>query len=175
MGVAVVMVTYYAAYSIGETVDQLLAWFDKWVEADRENTECTRTGTPGCDSRAGSSLFYDLSYHMVTLVYSWFLYTFMIFGVHWLASQNMKFNELENCDLEGLDRSHYADAANLLAQQVDMPSCKASVKAIFRIADLDNNGHISRCESAKFMYAIGNTQNYALNYNQEEALSLLYA
>lgn len=106
---------------------------------------------------------------------SWFLYSFIIFTAHWLGSQQIKFNELEECDLEGLDKSHYAAAFSLLAQQVDMPSCKASVKAIFRIADLDNNGHISRCESAKFMYAIGNTQKYALNYNQEEALSLLYA
>jgi len=74
-----------------------------------------------------------------------------------------------------MDKSVYADAGALLAQQVDMPSCKSSVKAIFRMADLNSDGHISRCESAKFMYAIGNTQNYALNYNQEEALSLLYA
>lgn len=87
----------------------------------------------------------------------------------------MKLTELEDCDLEGLDKSHYADVFGLLAAQVDMETCKASVIKIFRIADRDNDGHISRCESASFMYAIGNTQKFALNYNQEEALSLLYA
>jgi hypothetical protein len=86
MGAAVVSITYYGAYSIGETIDQLLGWFDAWIAADRENSECTQSGTPGCESTAGASLAFDLGYHSVTLVYSWFLYTFMIFAAHWYAS-----------------------------------------------------------------------------------------
>ena len=55
-----------------------------------------------------------------------------------------------------------------------MASCKSSVKQIFRIADLDKSGHISRCENAKFLYGMGNSQKYALNFNEEKTLALLY-
>jgi hypothetical protein len=48
------------------------------------------------------------------------------------------------------------------------------VKQIFRIADLDKDGHINRCENAKFLYGMGNSQKYALNYNEERSLALMY-
>jgi hypothetical protein len=40
MGSAVLISTYYAVYSIGETVDQLIGWFDEW--SDDERSEATQ-------------------------------------------------------------------------------------------------------------------------------------
>ena len=40
MGSAVLISTYYAVYSIGETVDQLIGWFDEW--SDDEDSEATQ-------------------------------------------------------------------------------------------------------------------------------------
>jgi len=40
MGMAMIVTTYYAAYSIGEVVDQLIGWFDEW--SDDEDNEGTR-------------------------------------------------------------------------------------------------------------------------------------
>ena len=62
----------------------------------------------------------------------------------------------------------------MIATELDIPSCKLAVKQIFRIADLDKDGHINRCENAKFLYGLGNSQKYALNYNEERSLALLY-
>ena len=39
MGSAVLISTYYGVYSIGETVDQLIGWFDEW--SDDEDSEAT--------------------------------------------------------------------------------------------------------------------------------------
>lgn len=116
-----------------------------------------------------------MNYHAVNTVGSWFLFAFIIFGGHWLASNYLGFKELDECDLDGVDESYYSDVRALIAQEVDLASCKNAVKGIFRIADLNGNGHIDRCENAKFLYGLGNSQKYALNYNEEKTLALLYA
>lgn len=105
---------------------------------------------------------------------SWFVFNFIILGAHWLASNTLGFKELEDCDLEGVDESYYSPVRSLIAQEVDIASCKNAVKGIFRIADLDGNGHIDRCENAKFLYGLGNSQKYALNYNEEKSLAILF-
>jgi len=107
-------------------------------------------------------------------MYSWFVNSFIIFVAHWMAQNYIKMTELEDCDLDGVDESYYTDVRTLIAQQVDLASCKNAVKQIFRIGDLNGNGHIDRCENAKFLYGSGNSQKYALNYNEEKSLALLY-
>lgn len=106
---------------------------------------------------------------------SWFLNTWIIVVGHWLAQRYLGFKELEDCDLDGVDESYYSDVRSLIAQEVDLASCKNAVKQIFRIADLSGNGHIDSCENAKFLYGLGNSQKYALNYGEEKSLALLYA
>lgn len=100
--------------------------------------------------------------------------SFIIFVAHWAGQRYIRINELEDCDLDGVDESYYSDVRSLIAQEVDIASCKNAVKQIFRIADLNNNGHLDRCENAKFLYGLGNSQKYALNYVEEKSLALLY-
>merc|ERR1712070_246121 len=55
MGAAILVGTYYSAYSIGETVDNLIGWMDDWD--DKEDNEATGSITPG------TAFSYDLNYH----------------------------------------------------------------------------------------------------------------
>ena len=34
----------------------------------------------------------------------------------------------------------------------------------FKVVDLDHNGVVDRCENAKFLFYLGNTREYSLNY-----------
>ena len=95
--------------------------------------------------------------HAVHVVASWLVFNFIIFAGHWLAGQKLTFSELQDCDLDGVDASYYSGVLPLIATELDIPSCKVAVKQIFRIADLDKDGHISRCENAKFLYGMGNS------------------
>jgi hypothetical protein len=86
MGAALLVSTYYSAYSIGETVDNLIGWMDDWD--DKEDNEATGSITPG------TAISYDLNYHAVTVVLGWFLYNFIIFFGHVYASNYIKIPEL---------------------------------------------------------------------------------
>lgn len=55
-----------------------------------------------------------------------------------------------------------------------MASCKKAVQNIFRLVDLDGSNVISRCENAKFLYGMGNTSEYALQYSEIKILPYLY-
>lgn len=164
----VLIVTYYSAYSMGETMDQLISWVDYRSSL---SAECSNSL---CDTTDGAALSYDLLYHSATVVMGWFLYAFIIGAAHWLAINYLDIPELEDCDLDGVDESYYSDVRSLIAQEVDIASCKNAVIQIFRIADLSGNNHIDRCENAKFLYGLGNSQKYSLNYGEEKTLALLY-
>jgi len=56
----------------------------------------------------------------------------------------------------------YAEVPTLIASQVDLESCKESMKGIFKIADRNGDRQITRCENAAFLVGIGNEVNYAL-------------
>lgn len=173
LGSAVIVITYYAAYSIGETVDNAVTWIGNRVA--KGNAECTASGGGTCDTTVGNAFATDLQFQLVPAVYSWFLNTFIMVVAHVGAQRYLGFKELEDCDLDGVDESYYSDVRSLIAQEVDIASCKNAVKQIFRIADLSGNGHIDSCENAKFLYGLGNSQKYALNFGEEKTLALLYA
>lgn len=171
LGLVVAVVTYYSAYSLGEVVDDLIGWFDKMdghVSTEGTNKETGSSDTPG------TSIITDLHYHGVTVIYTWFVYTFMILGSNFFAFNFFGFKRLNDCNLDDVDESYYEPVRPLFASEVDLPSCKAAVKAIFKLADLDHSQTISRCENAKFLYGMGNSSEYALMYNEIKVLPMLY-
>jgi len=42
MGTAVVATTFYAAYSVGETIDETIGWFKVWTQNSWKFTEASR-------------------------------------------------------------------------------------------------------------------------------------
>lgn len=116
----------------------------------------------------------DLQYHAVTVVSTWGVFTWIILGSYMFASQFSGFKRLEGCNLDDVNESYYEPVRPLIASEVDLVSCKAAVKSIFKLADLDNSQSISRCENAKFLYGMGNTSEYALKYSEIKILPYLY-
>ena len=129
LGTAVIVTTYYAAYAIGETLDQSIEWFSTRDSRAEQANGCSGSNSgANCDNTPGASLQTDLNLHTITVVYSWFVNSFIIFVAHWTAQRFIKINELEDCDLDGVDESYYSDVRTLIAQQVDLASCKNTVK-----------------------------------------------
>lgn len=80
LGMVVVVVTFYSAYSIGETVDQLIGWVDDWSsDASRKFAEGINKITGGKDVD-GTSIMNDIQYHGATVIYSWMVFTSLILG-----------------------------------------------------------------------------------------------
>ena len=126
LGTAVVVITYYAAYAIGETVDNAVTWIGNRVA--KGNSECSASGTGTCDTTVGNAFATDLQFQLVAAVMSWFLNTFIMGVAHFGAQRYVGFKELEDCDLDGVDESYYSDVRSLIAQEVDLASCKNAVK-----------------------------------------------
>jgi len=176
LGMMLAFGTWTTAWAIGETVDQTIGWFDDWMDAINSKKEGTDKKTSRLDP-AGTSLQFDYLYHSITTFYGWFTQITIMVGA-WLFAYYFISNgiaPLTGCDLAEVDESYYFDVRTLIASQTDLETCKKSVYKIFRLADLDKSGMVDRCENAKFIYGLGNTQEYALNYNMIITLPYLYS
>lgn len=112
LGLVVAVVTYYSSYSIGETLDELIGWFDKMD--DHVDDEATNK-INGSSDTPGTSIITDLQYHGVTVIYTWFIFTFMILGSNMFAMNYGVFKRLEDCNLDDVDESYYEPVRPLLA------------------------------------------------------------
>lgn len=57
---------------------------------------------------------------------------------------------------------------------VDFDTCKSVRRSLFMLADLNKDNMVSRCENAQFLYAMGNTEEYALAYSEIKTLPGFY-
>lgn len=100
LGMVIVVVTFYSAYSIGETVDQLIGWVDDWSsDASRKFQEAVNKETGGKDVD-GTSIMNDIQYHGATVIYSWGVFTSIILGSNIFAYMYLGFKRLEDCNLD---------------------------------------------------------------------------
>lgn len=161
MGGISIMSTFIAAHAMGETVDNLIGWFDEWSDPvnNKRDQEATVDGTTDI---AGTSLKNDLLYHAITAVYTWAVFFGIYLGGQIFANEFSGFSLVQNCDLSDVNVMDYAEVPTLIASQVDLESCKASMMNIFKIADSNGDRQITRCENAAFLVGIGNTADYAL-------------
>lgn len=78
LGMVVAMATWTSAYSLGNTVDELVGWFDAWSDdASKEGKDKDDHDQYGPD---GTSLEYDFFYHAIVVVYTWFVFTTIMVG-----------------------------------------------------------------------------------------------
>lgn len=171
LGTVVAMATWVGAYAMGETVDKLIGWWDEW--SDDAGKEGTGYKADEADAY-GTSAQKDFLYHSITVAYTWLTFTAIIVGSVVFFNQFMVFKDVPGCDVTEVQESHYDDVRTYIASQTDLPTCKSAMQSIFRIADLDRNGWIDRCENAKFLYGIGNTAEYALSFSEIKTLPSLY-
>jgi len=84
----------------------------------------------------------------------------------------MKFKPVENCDLGSVDNSKYSNIVSDFEglTQSTYTECMAVMKTTSNTIDLNNDGFIDRCENAMFLKAIGNSEEYSLNYSSSGSL-----
>jgi len=82
LGMVIAMGTWISAYSLGNTVDELIGWFDDWT--DPAHNDASKEGNDKDDGDQvgpdGTSLSYDFYYHAITTVYSWLTFTAIMVG-----------------------------------------------------------------------------------------------
>jgi len=79
MGGVSIMSTFIAAHAMGETVDNLIGWFDEWSDPlnNKIDQEAVVDGVTDID---GTSLKNDLLYHAITAVYTWAVFFAIYLG-----------------------------------------------------------------------------------------------
>jgi hypothetical protein len=161
--------TWTAGHSLADNADELLNWFDHYADDTKTEGDTKQTSVLDED---GTSILYDLVYHSTTLVYAYTLFTTIIMGGYWFAMNYMKFKPVENCDMGNVNTAKYSnivgDFKNL--NQGTYDQCITVMKGVSKTIDLNEDGFIDRCENAKFLKAIGNSEEYALNYSSSGSL-----
>lgn len=117
---------------------------------------------------------FELIYHGITTVYAWGVMTAIMGMGAYFTYYFAKFYPVsENCDVDKFESSKYSNLESLITKIPDgtYTECLATVKTIFEKIDLNNDQFIDRCEDAKFLYAINDKRDYAMNYAGEATLS----
>lgn len=160
MGIGV----WIAGHTLGDTVQELVDWFDHYQ--DDTKSEGDQKTDPSIVDEDGTSIAKDLMYHSITAVYSWVLFTVIMAGGYYMVYTFGHFYPLSNCPVTDFESSTYTNLKSQIEglSQGTYQECLTSMEGIFNAIDLDNNGYVDRCEDAKFLMAIGNTEEYALNF-----------
>lgn len=174
-GGVVAMATWITAYSLGNTVDELVGWFDDWT--DPAHNDASKEGHDKKDGDVdadGTSIGEDFFYHAITVVYTWFTFTAIEVGSHLFFLNYGKFAS-PTCDLDSVNKSIYSGVEGQIKTIVSLETCKSVRKSLFMLADRNKDNSISRCENAAFLYGLGNDKQYALDYSEEKSLQGFYA
>lgn len=88
------MMSVVGAYSIGETTDQLITYFDEYSN-DKTESDDKNTGT---DDATGTAAGQDMLYHFLTVVYTYILWSAITFGGYIFSFSYASFTEPAECD-----------------------------------------------------------------------------
>jgi hypothetical protein len=96
------MMSVVGGYSIGETTDQLIAWFDNYSQT-HPNEACNNGNTSNCDldESAGTALGYDSLYHFLTIASSYLLFFAITLGGYIFSFVYASITEPAECDTFG--------------------------------------------------------------------------
>jgi len=126
---------WISSIALGDSAKELLGFFANY------NTKQEGTGNNASSPDAdGTSIGYDLGYHVATLAYYYLVSSAIwlggiIFGfVYMFPSGDI------DCDVANIDQARYAPVQGLLDDQKDVESCKVAVGKIFNIADVNGDG-----------------------------------
>ena len=83
-----------------------------------------------------------------------------------------KFKGVQACDLGDYSSSTYNGFVDQIKNipQGTYDECLSTIDNIVRAMDLNNDGIVDRCENAKFLKGIGNTDEYASEYSGSVSL-----
>lgn len=119
---------------------------------------------------------HDLIFHYVTLVMSELVFSVIGFGGMAFGFMYMGYTDLNECDMDLLDAGKKQDILNLFGKFTTLESCYDNIIPLMKIADVNNDGNIGRCEDANLMRVLApsNTVEYAMKYSHNQPLSTGY-
>lgn len=164
------VVTWIVGCSLGDSMDKLINWFNMYGDDTKNEGQGDRSEKyPN-----GTSIQYDMGYHTALIVGVDILYGVMILGAHWFYAESgfADFKPVKNCDLDDVDSSRYNGLVSDI-ESISLKSyqeCKDIFSNIAKQMDIDGNNYVDRCEDAKFLKGIGNTDEYALTYSTSRSL-----
>merc|ERR1719389_671531 len=105
--------TWIAAYTLGETADELIGWFDQYAD------DTKKEGTDKDDGEAdkdGTAIYYDLLYHSITAGYSYIVLSVIMVGGGWFFNEFNAFSVTlgDDCKLDNVSTSTYSSIKNLI-------------------------------------------------------------
>lgn len=115
-----------------------------------------------------------MGYHTVLIVGVDLLFGAMMLGAGWFYAYSgfADFKPVKNCDLDEVDSSRYNGLVSDI-ESISLKSyteCQDIFKNIAKQMDIDGNNYVDRCEDAKFLKGIGNTDDYSLTYSTSRSL-----
>ena len=160
---------WISGFAIADNADELLDWFNHYDD-DTDNEADTKQNS--IVDEDGTSIFYDFIYHTVLIVGVDFLYSIVTLGGEYMWDTFGKFKEVQNCDLGDYSSSTYNGFVDQIQNipQGTYAECLSTIDNIVRAMDLNSDGIVDRCENAKFLKGIGNTDEYAANYSGSVSL-----
>lgn len=153
-----------SSWTMGDVADELLNWFNKYQ--DKTGNEGT-TKTDNTADLDGTSFEKDLLYHSITTAYSYIVLTAIMVGGYVFTFQFYTFFPVpSDCEITDVSASTYEPIKTgiPLIFEGTYAECKANMKTWFDIIDVNGDQFVDRCEDAKFLYGVGNTEEYAQNF-----------
>lgn len=156
--------TWVAGCALSDNADELLDWFNHYQDDTKTEAD---TKVNSIVDEDGTAITYDLVYHSTTLVYAYTVFTTIIFGSYYFMHHYGQFKPVQNCDLENIDSAPFAGLVDEFKglSQTTYDQCLDIFKRAGVAMDTNKDGLVDRCEDARFLKAIGNTDEYALNYS----------
>lgn len=159
------MTTMIAGVALGETAGKLIGYFDSYD--DKTNDEaCTDGDCVNDRHTAGEGTQNDMIAHLITVFYGIFVLNAISLGGFIFMMSYTSLDDEFDCEIkDGVDFNSYAGAYPYINSMTDLADCMTKIDSVFPFMDRNNDGFISRCEDATFMYVIGETREFAMKFS----------
>jgi hypothetical protein len=169
--IVLAVVTWIVGCSLADSMDELINFYNKY---DDKTDERKIDNDSNVYDEYGVATWRDLIYHTVTIIGADVVFGTMMVGAHWFYAYSgfADFKPAANCDLDDIDASRYSGLVSQIEglTQGTYQECLDVIANVAKQVDVNGNNYIERCEDAKFLKAIGNTDEYSLNYSSERVL-----
>lgn len=161
------MGTWLSAQTLGDSADELLSWFNNYKTSIEGWEDLDRRPRRRETDEPGTAIGFDLIYHSATTVYSYLVLSAMLVGGYVFAFSFLGFGRAPaDCDPANVDGVDYGSALNAITNLSEgtYDECIEAMDKAFHVIDINKDSYMDKCESAKFLKAYGNTDEYSLEY-----------
>jgi len=160
------------SFSLGDLTDKLVLWFDEYADNTKQSEAhyICDSDTSVLDAN-GTAAKYDIIYHSITLLATYFLYSVIAFGGLEYGFYFLKWNDDFECDFNVADGAAKDEARDLILSIKTYEQCLTVLPQVNKKMDFNGDGRVSRCDSAILLRHLGNTEEYSKKYSFRPAYS----